>query len=77
MVYSRAPIGLFTSWLPTGSVLGVCYICMTVKKDTNPKPVVYCDTCEAYMCQECWGRWPLRITAAATKVARLIFQGGQ
>ena len=68
--------------LPSGSVLGLCDICSTIGPkgdrvlDTNPKPVFYCGTCEAYMCRECWGKWPLRVTAAARKVSRLLFQGG-
>jgi len=49
---------------------GVCDVCVLVRDDHRPRPgVVYCSRCDAWLCDECRGRYDRR-AIAALKAAR-------
>jgi len=35
-------------------VKAICRVCELVDGDRTHKPVWFCDTCEVYICKDCW-----------------------
>lgn len=47
--------------------IGVCDVCRKLDDDLTVKPVEYCSTCKADICDRCRNDWTRRLKAAAMK----------
>lgn len=47
--------------------IGVCEVCRKLDGDSNAKPVEYCTSCRADICERCRNDWTRRLKAAAMK----------
>jgi len=43
--------------------MGVCAVCYLVWGDKRKKPVKYCSTCDACICEICWSNYLMRFMA--------------
>lgn len=44
--------------------MGICRVCWRINGDGSHKMVMFCETCNQFICARCWNDWPRRIAAA-------------
>jgi hypothetical protein len=58
---------MFSETRPQSRKIGVCEVCRKLDGDSSPKPVEWCPSCRADICDRCRGDWGRRLKAAAIK----------
>jgi len=53
---------------PKPQQVGVCEVCARTRGDYSYKPVEYCSTCKAWMCDSCRRNWFRRGWAAGQRI---------